>query len=238
MIPPDLPKWLFHMSDTSLNKFLIAPSILSADFSQLGQQVKIAEKAGADWIHIDIMDGHFVPNTSMGRLAVEACRRVTQLPLDVHLMVKEPEKFIEIYAEAGADHISVHIESTPNIHRLIQIIHKLGCKAGIVINPGTQAAILEPILHMIHLVLVMTVNPGYGSQEFIPEILPKIRKIRQMLDRINPNALIQVDGGISEKTVPLVIEAGAQVFVAGNAIFNHPNGISSGIEAIQACFPH
>jgi ribulose-phosphate 3-epimerase len=226
------------MSDPSSRRFLIAPSILSADFSELGQQVKTAEAAGGDWIHIDIMDGHFVPNTSMGRLAVEACSRVTQLPLDVHLMVNEPEKMVEIYAKAGADHLSVHVESTPNIHRLIQIIHQLGCKAGIVINPGTPAITLEPILHMIHLVLVMTVNPGYGGQEFIPETLPKIRRIRQMLDQINPDALIQVDGGISESTVPLVIEAGAQIFVAGNAIFNHPDGILSGIQAIKACFPH
>jgi ribulose-phosphate 3-epimerase len=225
------------MRDSPAKRFLIAPSILSADFAELGQQVKTAEAAGGDWIHVDIMDGHFVPNTSMGRLAVEACRRVTQLPLDVHLMVKEPERFVEIYAKAGADHLSVHIESTPNIHRLIQTIHQLDCKAGIVINPGTSPLTLEPILHMVHLVLVMTVNPGYGGQEFIPETLPKIRQVRQMLDQINPEALIQVDGGISKSTVPLVIEAGAQIFVAGNAIFNHPDGISSGIQAIKSCFP-
>jgi ribulose-phosphate 3-epimerase len=224
------------MSQSS-KRFIIAPSILSADFTQLGQQVKAAESAGGDWIHIDIMDGHFVPNMSMGRRALEACRRVTQLPLDVHLMVKEPERFVEFFAQSGADHLSVHIEATPNIHSLLQQIAQLSCKAGIVINPGTPAILLEPILQMVHLVLVMTVNPGYGAQEFLPETLPKIRQIRQMLDRVNPEAMIQVDGGISASTIPLVVEAGAQIFVAGNAIFNHPDGIFGGVQAIRACLP-
>jgi len=221
----------------SSKRFIIAPSIFSADLTRLGQQVKAAESAGGDWIHIDIMDGHFVPNMSMGRLAVEACRRVTQLPLDIHLMVKEPERFVEFFARSGADHLSVHIEATPNIHSLLQQIAQLSCKAGIVINPGTPAIALEPILQMVHLVLVMTVNPGYGAQEFLPEMLPKIRQIRQMLDRVNPEAMIQVDGGISASTIPLVVEAGAQIFVAGNAIFNHPDGILGGVQAIRACLP-
>ena len=219
-------------------RFIIAPSILAADFTQLGQQVKAAESAGGDWIHVDIMDGHFVPNISMGRRALEACRRVTQLPLDVHLMVQEPERFVEYFAQSGADHLSVHIEATSNIHSLLQQIDRLGCRAGIVINPGTPAVSLEPILQMVHLVLVMTVNPGYGAQKFLPETLPKIRQIRQMLDRVNPEAMIQVDGGISATTMPLVLEAGAQIFVAGNAIFNHPDGILGGVQAIKACLPH
>ena len=225
------------MNKISPKRFIIAPSILSADFTALGQQLKTAEDAGADWIHIDIMDGHFVPNMSMGRLAVEACRKTTQLPLDVHLMVKEPENFIEIYAKAGADHLTVHVESSPNIHRLLQKIKQLGCKAGITLNPGTPAAVLDPILHMVDLVLVMTVNPGYGGQEFLPEVLSKIKDIRQKLDLVNPGVLIEVDGGISTTTLPQVIDAGAQVFVAGNAIFNHPAGITAGIQAFSDSLP-
>ena len=222
---------------SNASQYLIAPSILSADFSKLGQQVKAAEQAGGDWIHVDIMDGHFVPNMSMGPLALKDCQQVTDLPLDVHLMVKEPERFVDIFAAAGADHISVHAEATPNIHRLLQKIEQLGCKPGIVINPGTPEIILEPILHLVHLVLVMTVNPGYGGQKFIPETLPKITAIRQKLDQINPAALIQVDGGISAQTVSQVAQAGAQVFVAGNAIFNHPAGIAAGIQAIRTELP-
>jgi len=218
--------------------YLIAPSILSADFSILGEQVKAAEEAGGDWIHVDIMDGHFVPNMSMGPKALMACKRVTTLPVDVHLMVQEPEKFVQIFAEAGADHLTVHAEATPNIHRLLQRIQQLGCKAGVVINPGTPASVLDPILHMVHLVLVMTVNPGYGGQKFLPEMLPKIREIREKLDDLNPDAYIQVDGGISAATLPQVIEAGAQVFVAGNAIFNHPDGIRGGILALRHLMPN
>jgi ribulose-phosphate 3-epimerase len=225
------------MSKDSFRKFYIAPSILSADFTELGQQVKIAEAAGADWIHIDIMDGHFVPNMSMGRLALEACRRVSKQPLDVHLMVQEPEKFVEIFAASGADHLTVHVEATSNIHRLIQNIRELGCKAGVTLNPGTPASALGPILHLVDQVLVLTVNPGFGGQEFLPETLPKIKKIRQRLDQVNPDALIEVDGGITASTLPLVIEAGAQVFVAGNAIFNHPDGISAGVQALKNLLP-
>lgn len=225
------------MKDTSLKTYRIAPSILSADFTQLGKQVEIVEKAGGDWIHIDIMDGHFVPNMSMGRLALEACRRVTMLPLDVHLMVREPEKFVEIFAKAGANHLTVHVEATPNIHRLLQNIHQLGCKVGVTLNPGTPAVAIKPVLHMVDIVLVMTVNPGYGGQKFIPQTLLKITEIRQELDRVNPNALIEVDGGIDTTTLPDLITAGAQVFVAGNAIFNHPEGIIKGVHALKNLLP-
>ncbi|MBU1661351.1 MAG: ribulose-phosphate 3-epimerase [Chloroflexi bacterium] len=218
-------------------QYFIAPSILSADFAKLGQQVKTVEAAGGDWIHLDIMDGHFVPNMSMGRLAVEACRRVTQLPLDVHLMVNSPEKFWDIFAAAGADRITVHIEATHHIHRAIQSIHQLGCKAGVAINPGTPASAVEEILHAVDLILVMTVNPGFGGQKFIPETLPKIARLRHKLDEVNPEAVIQVDGGIAASTLPQVIAAGAQVFVAGNAIFNHPNGIAAGVQALRVCLP-
>ena len=217
--------------------YFIAPSILSADFSRLGEEIARVETAGADWVHVDIMDGHFVPNMSMGRKALEACKQVTRLPLDVHLMVEAPENFIEWYAESSASHLTVHIEATPNIHRVLQRIRELGCEVGIALNPGTPACALDAVLQMVDLVLVMTVNPGFGAQTFIPETLPKIREIRQKLDRDNPQALIQVDGGISSKTIDQVIEAGAQVFVAGNAIFNHPDGPAAGMSALKAHFP-
>lgn len=220
-----------------VNSYYIAPSILSADFSQLGQQIKEAEAAGGDWIHVDIMDGHFVPNMSMGIKAVEACRQITKLPIDVHLMVQEPEKFIQIYSQAGADHLTVHVEATANIHQLLKMIRDIGCKPGVTLNPGTPVSLLEPILHLVDLVLVMTVNPGYGGQEFLPETRPKIQAIRQILDQVNPEALIEVDGGISTKTLPEVLQAGAQVFVAGNAIFNHPAGISTGIKVLKDLLP-
>lgn len=216
-------------------KFIVAPSILAADFSELGAQIKVVENAGADWIHVDIMDGHFVPNMSMGRKALEASKRITQLPLDVHLMVKNPESFVEWYAESGADHLIVHIEATPNIYRALQRIRELGCRVGITLNPGTPAASLDSVLHLVDQVLVMTVNPGFGSQSFLPATLPKIREIRRKLDQINPEALIQVDGGISAETIHQVIEAGAQVFVAGTAIFKHPDGPAAGIAALKAC---
>jgi ribulose-phosphate 3-epimerase len=219
-------------------KFILAPSILAADFSKLGDQINIVENAGADWLHVDIMDGHFVPNMSMGRKALEASKRITQLPTDVHLMVENPENFIEWYAESGADHLTIHIEATPNIYRALQRIRELGCKVGITLNPGTPAAALESVLHLVDQVLVMTVNPGFGAQKFLPATLPKIREIRHKLDQVNPEALIQVDGGISPETIHQVIEAGAQVFVAGTAIFKHPDGPAAGIAALKACFPN
>lgn len=215
-------------------KLLLAPSILSADFASLGEQIKEVENAGADWIHVDIMDGHFVPNMSMGRKALEACKHISTLPKDVHLMVDAPEKFIEWYAESGADGVTVHVEATPNIHRALQRIRELGCKVGVSLNPGTPATALDSVLHMVDLVLVMTVNPGFGAQKFLPEALLKIQEIRHKLDQINPDALIQVDGGISSATIGQVIEAGAQVFVAGNAIFKHPDGPAAGVAALKA----
>ena len=218
-------------------KYLIAPSILSADFARLGDQIREIERAGADWVHIDIMDGQFVPNMSMGRKAVEACKQVTTLPLDVHLMVQTPENVVALYAQSGADRLTVHIEATPNIHRVLQTIRELGCAVGITLNPGTPASALEAVLPLVNQVLVMTVNPGFGAQTFLAETLPKIRAIRRQLDQVNPQALIQVDGGISAKTLPQVLEAGAQVFVAGSAIFKHPQGIAAGVQALQAGLP-
>lgn len=223
--------------DANLSQqYFIAPSILSADFAELGNQVSAAETAGADWIHVDVMDGHFVPNLTFGPMIVEACRRVTQLPLDVHLMVQNPERIIEAFAKAGADRLTVHIEASQHIHRTLQYIRQLSCTAGIALNPGTPALHVEPVLHMVDLVLAMTVNPGFGGQAFLPEVLPKITQLRRMLDDQNPDAVIQVDGGITASTLPQTLKAGAQSFVAGYAVFKHPEGIAKGVGALKrAC---
>lgn len=213
---------------------LISSSILSADFSRLGDQIREAEAAGVDWIHVDVMDGHFVPNLTMGPFIVEACRKITRLPLDVHLMVTNPEDLIEPFARAGANRISIQVESSPHTYRLLQQIRSLGCFSGVVINPGTPASSLEMVLHLADLVLIMTVNPGYSGQEFIPEVLPKIRKVRQMIEEQQINTLIQVDGGITEETLPLAYRAGACVFVAATSIFKHPAGIAEGIRILRA----
>jgi len=212
---------------------VIAPSILSADFARLGEEIAACEKAGADWIHVDVMDGHFVPNMTLGPLVVEACRRVTQLPLDVHLMIEKPENLIEAFANAGAARLTVHVETCPHLHRTIQQIQSLGVKAGVTLNPSTPAVMLKEVLSHVDLVLVMTVNPGFGGQDFIVEMLPKITEIRQMLDGANPSAWLEVDGGVSEKTVPALKKAGANAFVAGNAVFKHPQGIAAGIEQLR-----
>jgi len=217
--------------------FLIAPSILSADFTRLADQIQEAERAGADWIHIDVMDGHFVPNLTMGPFIVQACSRITDLPLDVHLMVEEPDSLLPAFAEAGATHLTVHIETCPHIHRTLQTIRELGCKPGITLNPGTPAAAIEPVLTFVELVLVMTVNPGYSGQSFISQVVPKIAQIRQRLDEINPSAKIEVDGGIDPQTIPTVVDAGAEVFVAASAIFNHPQGIQAGIQSMRDALP-
>lgn len=212
---------------------LISPSILSADFRQLEEQISRAEEAGADWIHIDVMDGHYVPNLTMGPFMVETCRSITSLPLDVHLMVLEPEKMLADFARAGSDILTVHIETCPHIHRTIQSIHALGCRAGVTLNPGTPPSAIETILPFVDMVLVMTVNPGFSGQEFIPEMLPKISWIRKALDEVNPRARIEVDGGISARTLPLTREAGADVFVAASAIFKDPDGIKNGIQSLK-----
>jgi ribulose-phosphate 3-epimerase len=218
--------------------YYLSASILSADFTRLGQQISEAEKAGADWVHVDVMDGHFVPNLTMGPFIVEACRRVTKIPLDVHLMVETPDNLIEEFARAGASNLSVHVETCCNIHRTLQTIHTLGCKAGIVLNPATPVSMVENILHMIDLVLVMSVDPGYSGQTFLPEVLPKITSLRQILDKINPDACLEIDGGINMNTLPLAITAGANVIVAAHAIFDYPEGITAGIHALRSNFPN
>lgn len=214
--------------------YLIAPSILSADFTRLGEEIQAAQAAGADWIHVDAMDGRFVPNLTMGPFIVEACRRVTDLPIDVHLMVETPERLLEAFARAGANTLTVHVETCPHLHRTLQTIRELGCQAGVVLNPATPANLLEPVLSMLDLVLVMSVNPGYSGQAFLPETLPKLTYLRQALAQVNPQALLQIDGGINAQTLPLALKAGAQVFVAASAIYQHPQGIAGGIQALRA----
>ena len=217
--------------------YRISTSILSADFSRLGAQIGEAEAAGADWIHVDVMDGHFVTNLTMGPFIVEACRSITDLPLDVHLMVEQPDRLLEAFAKAGSSLLSVHVEACPHLHRTLQSIRQLGCQAGVVLNPGTPALLVEPVLHLVDLVLVMSVNPGASGQSFIPEVLPKITEIRQMLDRVNPQAVIEIDGGITPETLPAALKAGVQVFVTAYAVFKNPAGIAAGIRALRDCFP-
>jgi ribulose-phosphate 3-epimerase len=212
----------------------IAPSILAADFARLGEQVLEAEAGGADRIHVDVMDGRFVPNITFGPLVVESLRPLTRLPIEAHLMVSPPEDFIEGFAEAGTDLIIVHPESTPHLHRIIQHIHALGKKAGASINPATPAGVLSEVLPDLQLVLVMTVNPGFGGQEFIPETLAKIRQIRAEIRSRGLECDVEVDGGIYAETAPLVVEAGANVLVAGSAVFHSKQGIGPAIRELQA----
>jgi ribulose-phosphate 3-epimerase len=200
----------------------IAPSILSAVFHHVGDEVRRAEAAGADVIHIDVMDGHFVPNITVGALVVSAVRRITSLPLDVHLMIEKPENFVEAFAEAGADILTIHPETPGHWHRTLQQIHSTGVRAGVALNPGTSALVLEYVISLVDLILVMTVNPGFGGQTFIPEMLAKIAAVRRMLDAAGSSAWLSVDGGINVTTAPLVVHAGADMLVAGTAIFDAP----------------
>ncbi|MGN7357613.1 ribulose-phosphate 3-epimerase [Paenibacillus sp. SAF-054] len=198
----------------------IAPSILSADFAQLGQEISIVDKGGADWIHVDVMDGHFVPNITLGPPIVSAIKPHTGLPLDVHLMIEQPERYIADFAKAGADLITVHAEACTHLHRVIHMIKEHGVKAGVAINPATPAAAIREVLEDVDLVLVMTVNPGFGGQAFIPRTIHKIREIRQWLNEASLfDVHIEVDGGITSETAPLVAKAGADVLVAGSAVF-------------------
>lgn len=218
------------------HKYIIAPSILAADMTQLGKEIAAAEAAGADWIHIDVMDGRFVPNITMGQFIVEACRRVTGLPLDVHLMIEKPEDHLETFAKAGASTLTVHVETCPHLHRTLQYIKSLGCKAGVVLNPGTAVGALEAVLGEADLVLVMSVNPGFGGQGFIPESLARVAEIRRRLDALGSSAWLEVDGGVSVETIAKLKEAGATAFVAGTSVFRHPQGIKAGVKALRAQF--
>ena len=210
----------------------IAPSILSADFTRLGEQVQAVEAAGVDRIQIDVMDGRFVPNITFGTQAVAALRPLTRLTLETHLMVEPPEDFIEAFAEAGADTIIIHQEATPHLHRAIQQIHSLGRKAGVAINPSTPAGLLSEVIGNVDLVLVMTVNPGFGGQEFIMETLPKIREVRRQIEQKGLDCEVEVDGGINIETAPLVVEAGADVLVAGSSVYGCKDGVAAAIQAL------
>src|SRR5215467_1087346 len=211
----------------------LAPSILAADFAHLGKHVGEAEQAGADRIHIDVMDGHFVPNISMGAPIIESLRRITHLPLEIHLMISNPDFFLDEFTEAGSDAFLVHWEGNANLHRTVQRIKRLGKRAGVAINPATPAAALEEILWDVDQVLVMTVNPGFGHQRFIHTTLPKIRRVRQMIDECERGCDLEVDGGIDASTAPLVVDAGANVLVAGTAVFGEGEEVSAAMDRLR-----
>jgi len=206
-----------------LSPVQIAPSILSADFARLGEEIAAVEAAGADVIHIDVMDGRFVPNITIGPLVVRACRKITRLPLDVHLMIVEPARYVEDFAQAGADWITVHVEADPHLHRTIHRIRELGCRAGAVLNPATSLVTLDCILDELDLVMLMSVNPGFGGQSFIPAVLDKMRVLRRRIDERGLATRIEVDGGVAPATIEAVAAAGCDIFVAGSAVFGQPD---------------
>jgi len=212
----------------------LAPSILTADFARLGEQVTRAERAGADRIHVDVMDGHFVPNISMGAPVVKSLRQVTRLPLETHLMISDPDFFFEEFVEAGSDSFIVHWEGNNNLHRTIQRVKSLGKPVGVAINPATPAAVLEEVLPDLDLVLVMTVNPGFGHQHFIHSTLPKIRRVRRMIQQVRPDCELELDGGIDPATARLGVAAGADVLVAGSSVFGDPAGVDAAMSRLRA----
>ena len=216
-----------------MKPYILAPSILSADFTRLGEQITACQAAGADWIHVDVMDGHFVPNLTMGPFVVEACRRATSLPLDVHLMIEHPENLLEAFAKAGASHLIVHVETCPDIAGTLKTIKSLGCKAGVTLNPATPAGDIEPALALADQVLVMTVHPGYSGQEFMPEMISKVAEIRRRLDEIRSPARLEVDGGISATNISRLRDGGADAFVTASAVFHYPDGITAGIHSLR-----
>ena len=216
---------------------LIAPSILSADFGRLAEDVQMVEAAGADWIHVDVMDGHFVPNITIGPLIADAVRKATSLPVDVHLMIESPERYLGAFVDAGADRITVHQETCPHLHRTLEDIRERGALPGVALNPSTPAISIEDVVEYLDMVLVMTVNPGFGGQAFIPTSPRKIQKMRELLDSAGrQDAHIQVDGGISASTSQAVVEAGANVLVAGSAIFGHREGAEAGVKALRESY--
>ena len=211
----------------------IAPSILSADFARLAEEVARVEAAGADWLHVDVMDGHFVPNLTIGPPIVEALRKVTALPLDVHLMMTNPDAFIREFAEAGADHLTVHVETCPHLHRTVQLIKEHGVKAGVTLNPATPVVALSEIVRDADLILIMSVNPGFGGQKFIPSSIQKIVEVRALIDRTQSRAILEVDGGVKPDNANDILEAGAEVLVAGSAVFSTQD-YAAAITALRA----
>ena len=214
-------------------KIRISASILNADFCFLKDQITEVENAGVEQLHLDIMDGHFVPNISVGPFIVQTCRRISSLPLDTHLMVENPDNYIEDCVKFGSTGISVHIENNPNIHRTLQLINSFNVKAGIVLNPGTPIECIKSILDLVDLILIMTVNPGFGGQSFIQSQLPKITAAKEMIKNINKKSIVEVDGGINSHTLPLAHQAGADLFVIGSAIYSNPNGIAASINELN-----
>ena len=215
------------------NKYVLSSSILSADFAHLGEEIATVEAAGVDWIHVDVMDGHFVPNITMGPFIVETCRRITKLPLDVHLMIDNPGDFIEPFAKAGATGLTVHVEVCQDIVGTLKQIKSLGCRAGAVLNPETPVAAIQPALKEADLILVMSVHPGYSGQHFMPEAIAKVSEIRTKLNALRSSAWLEVDGGIDMETLPEMKEAGATAFVAATAIFKNPQGPAAGVKALR-----
>ncbi|MDP1547185.1 MAG: ribulose-phosphate 3-epimerase [Anaerolineales bacterium] len=216
-----------------MSNYLLAPSMIASDFTRLAEEISACESAGADWLHMDVMDGHFVPTITIGPLFVEACKRASKLPLDVHLMISEPEKYIEAFAKAGAGNITVHVETCSDLPRIVRQIQSLGCKAGITLNPATPASALDSALSLADLVLVMSVNPGYSGQTFMPEMIAKVEEIRNKLNALRSPAHLEVDGGINAETLPLMKKAGATAFVTGNAAFKHPKGTGEGVRLLK-----
>ena len=211
----------------------IAPSILSCDFSRLGEEIRAAEEGGADWIHVDVMDGHFVPNITIGPVIAEGARRATDLPLDVHLMIEQPERYLEAFAKAGAHVLTVHQEACRHLHRTIERIRELGVRPGVALNPGTSLASVREVLPAVDLLLVMSVNPGFGGQSYIPSSSDKIRRARAMLDEAGSTAELEVDGGIDAGNAAAIAAAGATVLVAGSAVYGHPGGATAGVRALR-----
>jgi ribulose-phosphate 3-epimerase len=216
------------------NKCVLSSSILSADFARLGEEIATVESAGVDWIHVDVMDGHFVPNITMGPFIVETCRRITKLPLDVHLMIEKPERYVEAFAKAGATGLTVHVETCPDIVGTLKKIKSLGCRAGAVLNPETPVGAIQPAFMEADLILVMSVHPDYSGQSFMPESIARVSEIRKKLDAVRSSAWLEVDGGIDTQTLPKMKEAGATAFVAATAIFKNPQGPAAGVRSLRS----
>lgn len=216
-----------------MTNYLLAPSIIASDFARIADEVAAIESAGADWIHVDVMDGHFVPDITIGPLFVRSLKRVAKLPLDVHLMISEPEKYISAFAQAGANNITVHVETCPDLPSVIEKIKTFGCTAGVTLNPATSASAIDAVLPLVDLVLVMSVVPGFSGQAFMPEMIAKVEEIRAKLNALRSSAHLEVDGGINAETMPMMKKAGANVFVTGNAAFKHPGGSGAGVRALK-----